>query len=89
MLTPMLCVRSTDADRILCLEDVELATFLDAQPVTKPSDYLVAVTTLMSMYWTFDVQLPKSLARTIAFLAGHVCQLETFKITPAMQKVLN
>ena len=60
---------------------------LDKLKFTASPDYVTAVTTLVAMFWTFDInKVSKELTRTITFLAGHVCKLKAFKTTPALQK---
>jgi len=71
------------------LEHLTLNTYLDKQPVTAPIDYLTAITTMLSMYWVFDVAFPKPIYKTLSFLAGHVCKIMPFKVTPALLKVVN
>jgi len=67
--------------------EVRITTMLDKLKFTASPDYLTAVTTLVAMFWTFDInKVSKELTRTITFLAGHVCKLKAFKTTPALQK---
>jgi hypothetical protein len=90
ILMPLLFIELvSENEDIFRLDYVKLATFLDKKPVTAPTDYLAAITTLLSMYWVFDVEFPKCLKKTITFLAGHVCQLVRFKVTPPLLKVTN
>ena len=78
-----------DESQIFNLDVVKLSTILDWQPVTSPSDYVTAMTTLVAMYWVFDVAFPKEVSRTLNFLAGHVCKLMPFALTGIMRKVTN
>lgn len=77
-----------DESQIFNFDVVKLSTILDRQPVTFPADYVTAVTTLVAMYWVFDVAFPE-VSRTLNFLAGHVCKLMPFALTAIMRKVTN
>jgi len=88
-LTPTVHIRCAADEHMLSLDDIQLSVYLDKQQVTCPTDYMTAITTVVAMYWAFDVKCAKGLQKTLSFLAGHVCKLEPFKPTPAMQKVLN
>ena len=82
-------VKTEDEQHILCHENVEIVTYLDKIEVTRPTDYLAAVTTLLGMYWVFDVAFPTELNETLTFLAGHVCEILPFKVSSPLQKVIN
>jgi hypothetical protein len=88
-LTPSIVVTAENVHSLFSLESIHIATYLDKSPVTSPADYLTAVSTVLSMFWTFDVAFPKELEKTLSFLAGHVCGLVPFKVTPAILKVIN
>ena len=87
--TPSLEIRLDDVNQLFNLDDVEIFTSLDKKHVTHPADFLTAVASILAFYWVFDVAFPKQLAKTISFLAGHICRLIPFKPLPAVQKVLN
>jgi hypothetical protein len=49
------------------------------------ADYLMAVSTVLSVYLTVDIAFPKELDKTLSCSAGHV----PFKVTSAILKVIN
>jgi len=53
--TPVICVEVSDGRNILCLDEVKITTMLDKLEFTKPTDYLTAATTVVSLFWTFDI----------------------------------
>lgn len=63
-----------DESQIFNLDVVKLSTILDRQPVTSPADYVTAVTTLVAMYWVFDVAFPN-----IEFSSGACVQVDAFR----------
>ena len=91
MLTPILTINfgEKDDEDFFGLDHLTLRTFLDLKPISTPSDYMTAITTLLSMYWVFDVAFPKALNKTLTFLSGHVCKLISFKVSPPLLKVTN
>jgi len=78
-----------DESQLFNLDVVKLSTVLDMQPVTSPTDYVTAVTTMVAMYWVFDVAFPKEVSRTLNFLGGHVWKLMPFALTSVMRKITN
>jgi hypothetical protein len=82
-------IKVDDVKHLFDLDYTELSTWLDRRAVTKPTDYLTAVSTVIAMYWVLDVEFPKGLDRTLAFLSGHVLDLVPFKPTPFLRKALN
>jgi hypothetical protein len=89
VVTPSMVVKCQSPELLFDLESVDIQTVLDKERITRPSDYITAMATVLAMYWVFDVEYPKELRRTLSFLAGHVCQLEPFKATPLTQKTIN
>jgi hypothetical protein len=47
-------------DILFDLDIVKIETFLDKQQVKSPPDYLSAVSSLIALYWVFDVEFPKN-----------------------------
>jgi len=90
VLSPILRIKcSDDNEDFMNLELLALNTYLDKTPVTAPIDYLLAITTMLSMYWILDVAFPMPINKTLSFLAGHVCKFMPFKVTPGLLKVVN
>ena len=89
-MTPILHIRTTeDESALFDFGGIQLSTFLDKQEVSKPRDYLTVISSLLSMHWVFNVQFARNNSNTLTFLAGLVCKLMPFKVTPAMLKITN
>lgn len=89
-MTPLLHINTNRDDSALFdFARLELTTFLDKKDVSKPRDYLTAISSLVSMHWVFNVEFARGTSKTLNFLGGHVCKLMPFKVTPAMLKVTN
>ncbi len=78
-----------DEKQMFNLRDIEIATQLDGTRTPSCANYILAVSNVIALYWTFDIAFNKKLLKTLSFLAGYVCGLQEFKCTPALQKVLN
>ena len=88
--TPLLQINTNGDDTALFdFARIELTTFLDKKEVSKPGDYLTAISTLVSMHWVFNIEFARSTSNTLKFLGGHVCKLMPFRVTPAMLKIIN
>jgi hypothetical protein len=89
VVTPSMQVRSENTERLFDLDSIEIKTFLDKATMTSPQDYITAMASVVAMYWALDIEYPKELKRTLSFVAGQICQLESFKATPLLQKCVN
>jgi len=87
--TPTIRIDATSLSHIFLASDTSLSVCLDRVKLATVSSYMAALAALVSCYWVFNVELPRSTSRTLQVLAGHVCWLQPFKPTAAIQRGLN
>jgi len=58
ILTPSVEVQVESVDNLFDLDEVDIPTMLDKKRVTHRADYLTAVSSLICLFWVFDVAFP-------------------------------
>jgi hypothetical protein len=65
--TPTIVFRTSDVNKLFDLERTELSASLDMRSITKQTDYLIALSSLIAMYWAMDVEFPAGLKERSTF----------------------
>lgn len=88
-LTPTVVVRGATVDDVFDADTIQVETVTDGVVVSQPKDVFHALSSVLAMYWVFDIAYADRLRKTLVFLASHVCKLESVKPNVAIQRRLN
>ena len=88
-LTPTVVVRAESIDSLFIGENLDIATMADGVVISRPKNVFEALCSTVALYWVFDIAYAERQRKTLAFIAGHVCKLETVRASVAIQRRLN
>ena len=88
-LQPSIAISVSDTDSLFHPNAAEISVILDRIKVATTTSFVDAVSCLIMVHWIYNVEFCDSVSRTLSFMAGHVCGLQTLKITKVIQHGLN